>query len=221
MCEPGESVSSTILDVNAVQSHLKAWPALQAASESFRRSHPHLWNADGGVHFYLPAATLSLDMVTSFHGTSFLLVPMPSNDFGGQLHVSIRSKDILSEPPATCFHATPLRNESRIRILGLLTGYAAGVAPRSRNYADSQFFIYAATTENEARQWYCDRLGDSEPGVLIPIDIQRLACRLVCDPCSRGPTMTHGYILETAFVPPLFLGPSLPVHRIPSVLDGE
>lgn len=201
------------MDVAEVTEILRSCPALHEASAAFSEAKPHLWNRDGKIHFALRADALSPEMVTMFHSTPYLLIPIPVEFFGeGMLYVSIRDKEYMDRPPDLCFHVTRAANVEGVRARGLLSGIEAGIAPRSNYFWESQFFIYASATLEEGQTWFRERLGEKGLGVAIPINRKELGCRLINDPAGQSQDVTLGYILEIDRVHPSYLGAAISIH---------
>ena len=162
--------------------------------------------------FGIASSELPIQVYNLFRPTPWFLVAVPDGYWGeGMMRASIRRKQIVQSRPELCFHATPSTNQSSVEEFGLLPGIALAREGRSRMFADSPYYIYAAPSEQFAREW-CERF-EGDEFLIYPIHCGTAEIDLFVDPCSVNSStgVVSGYILDTMEVPPHVLGTAIPV----------
>lgn len=130
-----------------------------------------------------PQGTLVSDIYDLFRPSN-LLLSCARRDNQGDIGF-ITPKCVVNLPTNVCYHATPAANDAGIRSSGLLLGRdVPGLVLRDGLYSDSEQYIHASRTEEQAVTWYYDIFGHDQCGVVLAIDLGAARCRLLSDPRS-------------------------------------
>jgi hypothetical protein len=158
------------------------------------------------VRFIAPQGTLVSEIYDLFRDTD-LLLSCARRDVQGDLGF-LTPKRVLVAPYERCYHATAATNEPGIRSSGLRIGRdVQGAAARGGLYSDSEQYIHASLSEEQALVWYYDRFGQDQRGVVLAVDLHAAGIRLLGDPRSDGgiieaTRIDHRHILpQTRYLP--------------------
>jgi hypothetical protein len=159
--------------------------------------------ANGAVttlRFPVQASLLTREAFDHFRNTEWLLTAGPDNYFGPNYQLAVlRRKVALSPKPEFCFHSTEATNHSDILAEGLFPGNRVGRSPRRRDFGDSEHYIFASLTLDEATRWV-ERLGNRGDFCIYQLRVRGFD--LIPDPCAvMIDGRAEGYILTTDHVP--------------------
>jgi hypothetical protein len=106
---------------------------------------------------------------------------------------------VYVEPPAKCYHATPLANRARIEAEGIMCARLSGNSMSGRQ--DCADYIHVCLTRQNCQRWLNEvfpstGIGMGDLWAIFEIDMSRLGARVFRDPAS-----STGYIVEADWIP--------------------